>query len=192
MPEVRTLPSAGITRFRQYYDPLRLLCGPPCLPRRWVLPGHDRSPPVTRIAFTSVLCPLPRRTRMGARTGSFPIPRGLPRYPVGSASALLLSRPAQASRVTAHWLAQPPKGDLCHKAPARSVTRTSRLSATRSNRFTIEVESSSTGNTHPRGALGKIACTADVTMLSATRFCPRGPTKPRASQPRGQRRAPPS
>src|SRR6516165_10506681 len=51
MPEVRTLPSASVTRFRQYYDPLRLLCGPPCLPRRWVLPDHDRSPPITRIAL---------------------------------------------------------------------------------------------------------------------------------------------
>jgi hypothetical protein len=34
--------------------------------------------------------------------------------------------------------------------------------------------------------------TADVTALAATRFCPRGPTKPHASRPRGQRRAPPS
>jgi hypothetical protein len=65
---------------------------------------------------------------------SFPVLRGLPQKPGGSASALQLSRPAQALHVTAHKLAQPPFGGLCHRAPAHAVTRPSRLSATRSNR----------------------------------------------------------
>ena len=34
-PEVRALSSAGITRHRRYYDPLRLPSDPPCLSRRW-------------------------------------------------------------------------------------------------------------------------------------------------------------
>jgi hypothetical protein len=36
--------------------------------------------------------------------------------------------------VTARWIAQPPKGGLCHEAPAQPVTQPSRSSATRSNR----------------------------------------------------------
>jgi hypothetical protein len=35
------------------------------------------------------------------------------------------------THVTARRIAQPPKGDLCHEAPALPVTRTSRSSATR-------------------------------------------------------------
>ena len=136
MPEVRTLPSAGITRFQQYYDPLRLLCGPPCSPRRWVRPDHDRSPPITRIALPACcahypggsiqvhvfgflpwsVLPSPLHRRVGIRIATFEACSGF-------------------TRVTARWLAQPPKGDLCHKAPARSVTQTSRLSATRPNRL---------------------------------------------------------
>src|SRR5262249_13178383 len=34
------------------------------------------------------------------------------------------------TRVTARRIAQPPRGDLCHEAPAHAVTRTSRSSAT--------------------------------------------------------------
>ena len=36
------------------------------------------------------------------------------------------------THVTAHWIAQPPKGDLCHEAPALPVARPSRSSASRS------------------------------------------------------------
>jgi len=34
------------------------------------------------------------------------------------------------THVTARWIAQSPKGGLCHEAPTRSVTRPSRSSAT--------------------------------------------------------------
>ena len=34
------------------------------------------------------------------------------------------------THVTARWIAQPPRGDLCHEAPTHAVTRTSRSSAT--------------------------------------------------------------
>ncbi len=63
-------------------------------------------PPITRSTLTSVPCPLPRRIETGAHVDCFPIPRGLPRYPGGSASATSLSRPAQAS------LALRPTGSL--------------------------------------------------------------------------------
>ena len=63
-------------------------------------------PPITRSTLTSVPCPLPRRIETGACVDCFPIPRGLPRYSGGSASATSLSRPAQAS------LALRPTGSL--------------------------------------------------------------------------------
>jgi DNA invertase Pin-like site-specific DNA recombinase len=63
-------------------------------------------PPITRSTLTSVPCPLPRRIETGACADCFPIPRGLPRYSGGSASATSLSRPAQAS------LALRPTGSL--------------------------------------------------------------------------------
>src|SRR5208337_5166147 len=49
----------------------------------------------------------------------------------GSVSALSLSRTCTAfTQVAARRIAQPPIGDLCHEAPTRAVTRTSRSSAT--------------------------------------------------------------
>jgi len=136
MPEVRTLPSASVTRFRQYYDPLRLLCGPPCLPRRWVLPDHDRSPPITRIALPMCRAHYPGGSDQVHMPGFLPcsvLPSPLHRR-VGI-RITTFEACSDFTHVTARWLAQPPKGDLCHKAPARPVTRTSRLSATRSNRL---------------------------------------------------------
>src|SRR5262245_420991 len=49
-------------------------------------------PPITRSTLTSVPCPLPRRIETGACVDCFPIPRSLPRYSGGSASATSLSR----------------------------------------------------------------------------------------------------
>ena len=63
-------------------------------------------PPITRSTLTNVPCPLPRRIETGACVDCFPVPRGLPRYSGGSASATSLSRPAQAS------LALRPTGSL--------------------------------------------------------------------------------
>ncbi len=113
-------------------------------------------------------------TRTGALAGSFPVPHGLPRYPVGSASASLLSRPAQALHVTAHWLAQSPSGDLCRRAPARSVPRSDRPVSYSINRLTIEMESSSIGNTRLTGRTeqNRLPLTAK-SARNVRRLCPR-------------------
>src|SRR6266536_805335 len=82
MPEVRTLPSTGITRLQQYYDPLRLLSGPPCLPRRWVVPDHNRSPPITRIALPACCAHYPGGSERVRVSGFLPrslLPSPLPR-----------------------------------------------------------------------------------------------------------------
>jgi hypothetical protein len=157
MPEVRTLPSPGVTRLQQYYDPLRLLPDPPRLPRRSVLPGHDRSPPMTRITLPTCCSYYPGGPEQVRLPISFPVPRGLHRYPGGSASASLLSGPAQAS------LTLRPAGSLSH--PRWPLSQGSSLLSHPNKPLvsysiksvTIEVESSSTGNTRLRGALGKIA-----------------------------------
>ena len=65
--------------------------------------------------LSNVPCPLSRRIETGASVGSFPVPRGLPRYCGGSASASTLSRPAQAS------LALRPAGLL--NRPRRHLSR---------------------------------------------------------------------
>src|SRR5437588_6431400 len=110
MPEVRPLPSAGVTRPQRSYEPVRLPSGRHLVRRLGWRTPPDRVSPDNPCCLTSVLCPLPRRIGTGAYV-RFPSPFAycLPRYPVGSASASLLSRPAQALLVTAHWLAQPPK-----------------------------------------------------------------------------------
>jgi hypothetical protein len=136
MPEVRTLPSTGVTRLQQYYDPLRLLSGPPCLPWRWVVPDQDRPPPITPHCLASVLCPLPRRIGTGAYIrfpsllrAAFPVTQS-GQHPHRYFRGLL--------RLHSHYgpLARSvAQGDLCHKASTCSVTQASRLSATRSNRL---------------------------------------------------------
>src|SRR6266700_7291332 len=110
MPEVRTLPSTGITRLQQYYDPLRLLSGPPCLPRRWVVPDHNRSPPITRIALPACCAHYPGGSVRVRVSGFLPrsvLPSLLPRR-VGIRIATFEAC-SGFTRVTARWLAQPPK-----------------------------------------------------------------------------------
>src|SRR5882757_1541113 len=105
---------------------------------------------------------------------SFPVPCCLPRYPVGSASASLLSRPAPA------LLTLRPTGSL--DRPRRSLSQGSSppghpnkpLVSYSIKPVTIEVESSSTGNTRLRGALGKGAAhNVKPNQCSTVAPCPR-------------------
>ena len=98
-PEVRALCSAGITRSQRSYDPVRLPTWPP--------PGsdveaatlaHDGSPPITRTTFPTCRAHYPGGSD-GCRCRLLPRSYSLPQMAGGSASALSLSRPAQASLV---------------------------------------------------------------------------------------------
>ena len=116
VPEVRVLSSAGITRPHRSYDPVRLPPGPPCSPRRWRCDLRpERASPDYPDHLSNVPCPIPRWIGTGAYVGCFPIPRGLPRFPGGSASTISLSRPAQTS------LALRPAGSL--NRPRRPLSR---------------------------------------------------------------------
>src|SRR5262245_47005043 len=74
-----------------------------------------------------------------------PLPRRIERVLMSIASPLMLPSPngrrvgirivtfeacSGFTHVTAHRIAQPPKGDLCHEAPTHAVACTSRSSAT--------------------------------------------------------------
>jgi len=90
-------------------------------------------PPITRIALPACCAHYPGGPKRVRLPASFPVPHGLPRYPDGSASASLLSRPAQASTYYGPLARSAAQGGLRHRAPARSLA--DRLSATRSNRL---------------------------------------------------------
>ena len=116
-PEVRALPSAGITRLHRYYDPVRL---PPAAAalrrRRGRYPhAHGGSPPVTRITLPTCRAHYPGGPERVRLSVASPSTCGLPRNSGGSASTTSLSRPAQAS------LALRPAGLL--NRPRRPLSR---------------------------------------------------------------------
>ena len=75
-PHLRPLPSTGITRLLQYYEPLRHPAGP-ASPSRG--PGSVHASPPTGLPMllppspSSVPAPLPRRIPRGARVARFPL-----------------------------------------------------------------------------------------------------------------------
>ena len=137
MSEVRPLPSAGVARPQRSYGPVRRPIEPP--PSRGVRGGGPRPtgpPPITRIALPACRVHYPGGSVQVRLHGFLPcsvLPSPLHRR-VGIRIATFEAC-SDFTRVTARGLAQPPIGDLCHKAPARPVTRANRLSATRSNRL---------------------------------------------------------
>ena len=99
MPEVRVLCSAGITQPQRSYDPVRLPHGPP--PDNGVEAAtlaHNGPPPITRNTFPTCRAHYPGGPS-GCICRFLPRPCCLPQMAGGSASALSLSRPAQASRM---------------------------------------------------------------------------------------------
>jgi hypothetical protein len=96
-PEVRVLPSAGVTQPQQYYDPVR---HPPerpfCNDVEAATPRPRRASPNYPAHPSDMPCPLPRWIRTGACVGASRSTRSLPRYSGGSASITSLSRPAHA------------------------------------------------------------------------------------------------
>src|SRR6202049_2021988 len=173
IPEVRVLPSTGITRLQRSYYPVRLPPMPPPEATLRPLPSHRTGlprlpePPFRRAEPTTPA------DRAGAHVDCFPASRGLPLLAGGSASALPLSRPAQAS------LTLRPRGSLrrpyatfaARLPPLQFPARAARQLPDQS--ITLRVESSSTDDSRLRGALPEPdSCTAaelDARMLPKTR-----------------------
>ena len=106
VPEVRVLPSPGVTRLPRYYDPLRLPAGPPaCLAWGPLPPRRRRASHVARDTFPTCRPQYPGEPgRCWCRF--LPGSCSLPRHEGGSAFTTSLSRPAQGS------LALRPAGSL--------------------------------------------------------------------------------
>jgi hypothetical protein len=126
-PEVRVLPSAGVTQPRQYYDPVRRPQGPSSrrCRRRDLRPA--RASPNYPAHPSNVPCPLPRWTETGASVGCFPAPLGpSPLFRRVGVHDFTFEACSDFTHVTACRIAQPPNGGLCHEASAHPVTRPSR------------------------------------------------------------------
>ena len=150
-PEVRALSSAGITRLRRSYDPVRLPPWPPPFATLRPLPSPVTGlPRLPEPSFRRAV-PTTPADRAGARVDCFPAHAAFPCYSEGRhphchfrGLLRLHSRYGPPDRSVA-------QGDLCHEAPALLVTRLSRSSATRSIDNSL-VDSSSTDDSRLRGA----------------------------------------
>src|SRR6476619_5843941 len=109
IPEVRVLPSTGITRLQRSYYPVRLPPVPPPEATLRPLPSHQ--PGLPRLPESPFHRAVPTTPRVGIRIVTFEACSGF-------------------THVTARRIAQPPTGDLYHEAPTHAVTRISRSSAT--------------------------------------------------------------
>jgi hypothetical protein len=87
MPEVRALPSAGVTRPRRYYDPVRLPPGPSTCSMLKARPSTRTGlPRLPALPFQRAM-PITPADQTGAYVDCFPVCMGLPHPTTGSASA---------------------------------------------------------------------------------------------------------
>ena len=129
-PEVRALSSASITRPQRSYGPLRLPSDPPPV-RRWgCQPQSRRVSPDDPHHPSNVPCPVPRRIETGACVDCFPAHTAFPVSQAGRHPHLhfrgLLRLHARYGPLDCSTA----QGGLCHEAPAQSVARPNRSSAT--------------------------------------------------------------
>src|SRR3954468_561259 len=128
-PEVRVLPSAGITRPQRYRDPVRHPPGPP--PDSSVEAttlAHDGPPPITRFTLPTCRAHYPDGPERVHLSVASPSHAGLPRYSGGSASITSLSRPARASLALrpARLLNRPTAAFVTRLRPSRLPGRAAR------------------------------------------------------------------
>src|SRR5262249_17465072 len=108
-------PPPSITQLRRYYDPVRLPLAPPPIATLRPLPSRGTGlPRLPEPPFRRAV-PTTPADQAGARVDCFPARAAFPKWQEGSASALSLSRPAQAS------LALQPTGSLSR--PRRPLSR---------------------------------------------------------------------
>ena len=129
IPEVRVLPSAGVTQPQQYYDPVRHPPEPPsCDDVEAATLARDGPPPITRLTLPTCRAHYPDGPERVRLSVASPLHTGLPRLSGGSASITSLSRPAQASLTLrpAGLLNRPKAAFVTRLRPARLPDRTAR------------------------------------------------------------------
>jgi hypothetical protein len=153
IPEVRVLPSTGITRLRRSSYPVRLPPMPPPEATLRPLPSHQTGLPRLPEPPFQRAVPTTPADRAGALVDCFPASRSLPQMAGGSASALSLSRPAQASLTLrpAGSLSRPQATFVTRLQPMRLPAQAARQLPDQST--TLRVDSSSTDDSRLRGAL---------------------------------------
>ena len=134
-PEVRVLPSPGITRLLQYYDPLPVPVEPPSLPRALkVVSTRAGVPPIAQTTLPACRAHYPGgpeagRVSVASRLGAaFPVSQAGRRPRLHFRGLLRLHSRYRLQGCSA-TVRGPAPAD--HKTPARPVTGPSRLSATR-------------------------------------------------------------
>ena len=155
MPKVRVLCSAGVTQPRRSYDPVRLPPWPPPVAMlKAATLASNGSPPITRTTFPTCRAHYPGGSS-GCSCRLLPRSCSLPHIPGGSASALSLSRPAQALLALrpAESLSRPKATFVTRLRPFRLPGRAARQLPDQSTTF--RMESSSTDGSRLRGARGK-------------------------------------
>src|SRR5262249_27068105 len=108
-PEVRGLPSTGVTRLQQYYAPVRLPPQPPPVMLAFEAPPSPRRvSPVTRITFRTCRAHYPGGSN-GCVCRCFPARVAFPVYLAGRHPRFTFEACSGFTRVTARPVAQPPK-----------------------------------------------------------------------------------
>ena len=149
-PEARALSSASITRPQRSYGPLRLPSDPPPLRRGAASPGRDGSPPMTRITLPTCRAPYPGGSRRVPVSIASPLTRPSP-FPRRVGIRIFTFEACSGfTRVTARWIAQPPKAAFVTRLQPALPDQTARQLPEQST--TLRVEPSSTGDTRRRGA----------------------------------------
>src|SRR3954467_3775852 len=129
-PEARALSSARITRPQRSYGPLRLPSDPPPV-RRWgCQPQSRRVSPDDPHHPSNVPCPVPRRIEAGACVDCFPAHTAFPVSQAGRHPPLHVRGLLRLHARYGPLDCSTAQGGLCHEAPAQSVARPNRSSAT--------------------------------------------------------------
>ena len=130
-PEVRVLPSAGITRLRRYYGPVRLPRWPaPCSTVEAATLAHHGSPPITRLTISTCCAHYPGGpiqvllSAASPNRAAFPViwPGRRPQLPFRGLLRLY-TRYGPSIRSTA-------RSGLCRRASIQTLTQPNRLPAT--------------------------------------------------------------
>ena len=151
MPEVRALPSPGVTRLRRYYDPVRLPPGPPPEAASKLRPPTGRVSPDYPHCPSNVPCLIPRWTERVLASISSPSARPSPNLRRVGVHDFTFEACSGFTRVTARWIAQPPEAAFVTRLqPSRLPSQTARQLPGPST--PPWVDPSSTGNTRRRGA----------------------------------------
>jgi len=152
-PEVRALPSTGVTRLQQYYDPVRHPPVPPPVSAvEAATLAQGGSPPITRITLPACRAHYPGGSRRVRLSIASPLARPSPLSRRVGIRTSTFEACSGFTHVTARWIAQPPKAAFVTRLrSSRLPDQTARQLPEQST--TLWVEPSSTGDPRLRGAL---------------------------------------